>query len=134
MNARDFSQKISIEIPEKMRDNARRIFFDVGTQLHAAVIEETPVVTGYLRSSLAFTSGNDSPPLLEKPVRGTNYTGEVPDPGNSLSHSVQQFIPWTMGFRADYALYVEDVRHMVKDAFSRAGSFVSSAVANARSS
>lgn len=134
MRAREFSEKLRIEVPRKIADQGRRIFFDVGAQLHEAVVTETPVLTGYLRSSMAFTSGSESPPALTKQVQGTDYANNTPDPGMSLARSVQEFIPWTMGFRADYAPYVEDIRHMVKDAFARAGQMVRRAVANARKS
>lgn len=128
----EFRKALTIEVPRKMEHTAQRIFFDVGSQMDEAIVTETPVDTGYLRGSRAFTVGSDQPPALEKKVPKTSYTRVQPQPGPVLARAVKDFLPFTTGFRADYAKYVEDRVGMVKNAFARAGQMVRTAVANAQ--
>ena len=128
----EFRKAMHVEVPRKMEHSAQRIMFDVGTQLDEAIVVETPVDTGYLRSSRAFTVGSDQPPELSPPVKNANYRDVQPQPATVLAEAVRRLLPFTTGFRAEYAKYVEDVVGMVKQAHSRAPQFVRIAVRNAQ--
>lgn len=136
MNATQFARAIRVEIPRRVEADARRVMFDVASQLHEAIDDETPVDTGYLRSSQAFTAGGEEPERLEPPTtegrRGRVYREVRPSPGAALARAVRDFVPFTIGFRAAYAVHVEDKVGMVKSAHARAEQFVRRAIANVR--
>jgi hypothetical protein len=134
VNASEFNRVLTVTIPKHIQDRGRQVFFDVGSQLDEAIADETPVDTGYLRSSRAFTAGSEAPPALEPKDPHQSYRSSQPQSASALLRAVRDFIPFTTGFRADYASYVEDNVGMVKNAFAQAGRMIRTAVANARAS
>jgi hypothetical protein len=131
-----FARALRVDVPLKMKTSAQRIFFDVSSALHEAIVvgpPATPVDTGYLRASLAFTVGSEVPPEFEKRTRTGTWITIIPSPAIALARAVESFLPFTIGFRADYATYVEDDVGMVKTAHARAGQFVRQAIRNAQS-
>jgi hypothetical protein len=134
LTTEQFRKVMHVDVPRNMDAHAGRLMFDVGSQLDEAIVIETPVDTGYLRSTRAFTVGSDQPPALDAPRNPKqSYRGIQPQPGKVLAEAVRKLVPFTTGFRANYATYVEDVRGMVKKAHARAGQFVRIAVRNAQS-
>lgn len=139
MNAAEFSRAMQIEVPAKILVRKQRFFFDVASQTYEAIVKGPPAIpvdTGYLRASLAATAGSDSPPAMDartsSKVKNKAWVDVLPDISRALATAVDQFVPFTLGFRANYATYVEDKVGMVKTAFARIGQFVRLATRNAQ--
>lgn len=117
LSPREFSDVLVAIVPQQVLPKLRAVYFDAATQLHEAVVVETPVITGYLRAGFQATAGDDEPTALTPRDRKARYTpGLDGQSASNMLTAAKNLQPITLGFVANYAPYVEDKAHMVAGA------------------
>lgn len=116
MNARDFSRALRFEVPAKAERLTSIVYLDAALTVHGELVKETPVDTGFLRTSLGANTGAvGSRALRSRRVPGKRYSGGL-DPAalKAIQVAAEKKQLLGIGYRAEYAPHVEDKRHMVK--------------------
>ena len=117
LSPREFSDALVAVIPRHVLPKLGAVYLDSATQLHEAVVFETPVDTGYLRAGFQATVGDDAPTDLVPRDRKATYTpGLDGQSANAMVEAAKTLRPLTLGFVAGYAPYVEDRFGFVKSA------------------
>src|SRR4051812_28507332 len=116
----EFSRTLVAIVPQKVGQRMSEVYFDAVTQLHEAVVEDTPVDTGYLRAGFQATSGGQQPTSPGPRDPNGDYTGAFgaadASSAGAIARAAKTLDSLTMGFVAEYAPPVEDTHHMVKSA------------------
>jgi len=131
LSPREFSEALVAVVPERVMPKLGAVYFDIVTQLHEAVVVETPVATGYLRAGFQAVAGDDAPTELVPRDRKASYTpGLDGASAANMAAAAKDLRPVTLGFVAEYAPYVEDRFHMVASARGQFPLIVERAIRN----
>lgn len=142
-DAAQFRSALALKVPRDIRDAAGRVYFDAVTQFDEELTRTTPVDKGYLRASKGVTVANGEganitlPSDSERAAAGPGAFLGLANEGQAaiavaLVNAARGVAPLVLGFRASYAPFVEDRRHMLKNAVRRWAQFNASAVAHER--
>jgi len=131
LSPREFSDALVAVVPERVLPQIGAVYFDIVTQLHEAVVVETPVYTGYLRAGFQAVAGEDEPTQLVPRDRKASYTPGLDGvSAANMASAAKDLRPVTMGYVAAYAPYVEDRFHMVAGARGQFPLIVERAIRN----
>jgi len=131
LSPREFSEALVAVVPERVLPKISAVYFDIVTQLHEAVVVDTPVDTGYLRAGFQAVAGEAEPTQLVPRDRKATYTPGLDGASQSAMLSAAKDLqPVTLGFVAEYAPYVEDKAHMVASARGQFPLIVERAIRN----
>lgn len=129
-NAKDFNAQLG-SVAAKLGGLGAAVQLDATMMAYESIASRTAVRTGFLRTSLTATEGNEAPPGVGKPNPDKTYTADDSRAAAALHAAAAKHGPVTIGFQAEYAPYEEDRKHMVSAVLTQWPAIVDEAVKNA---